>query len=293
MAASSSSLLVVVSAAFFAAVFVAPAHAACCTNSQLQWPSWTPYCWKKRNSYGALGDGPGSNNSWAPSNVKVLPTGELQMNITRVAASPNANYACSEVTLSQSLGFGDYTFVVASDPSTLNIRHVGATFIYLDDYHELDFEHARWSDRRSNNSQFVVQVSSLGGIQSVVPPPPPPTHVNPLQPYDKAGAMYRFNASGGVVNRLRWTGTAALSQMTFETWSADDGTATRPLAAWTPTGGNTMPTPGQERVHLNFWVSDPVGAGSVVGTFTIRCFRFCPLAQLGSCSTPLGTRPVC
>jgi hypothetical protein len=87
------------------------------------WPANSGYCWYRRDS-GGQRQGPG-DNIFASANAGVeVATGNLVVKIVKEAGG---GFSCGEVFLDRSLGFGDYVFVVQSDPSL--VSQLDMTFI--------------------------------------------------------------------------------------------------------------------------------------------------------------------
>jgi hypothetical protein len=81
------------------------------------WPANSGYCWFRRDS-GGQKQGPG-DNVFASANAAVdAATGHLVVSIVR--APGGGGLTCGEVFLDRSLGFGDYVFVVQTDPSLVS-----------------------------------------------------------------------------------------------------------------------------------------------------------------------------
>ena len=92
-----------------------------------------------------------SNNAWTDSN------GALHLRIAKEAD----HWTCAEVTLTRSLGYGTYSFVVRNT-SQLPPPVVFSMFTWdwggTEQYHrEMDIEISRWGDPSSKNGQYVVQ----------------------------------------------------------------------------------------------------------------------------------------
>lgn len=256
--------LLLLSTLLFAFLISATAQAATTTTTcPPSYLRWSNHCWLRKHS-GNRTVGPGPN-VFSTSNVWINGLGDLVLRIDRVN---NKTWRCGEVSLDQSLGLGDYVFVLRTDPSKVDKFAVFAPFLYANDVKELDIEFSRWGDPdpHSENAQFTVQ------------------------PYYRRGALKRYRMTGqNTVHRIRWGGSKNVSQIRFESWNAGSRT---PLLSWTPTGGNNF-VPGQERVHINFWLYKEDGANgpsnNVTNTVVMSCFKFCPLP---GCSA-LGVKPTC
>ena len=194
--------------------------------------SFSGYQWSVKNS-GTEVWGPGPNYfSDALSNVWVDSLNHLHVRITH----RDNKWQCAEVTLDHSLGYGQYVFHVQGNVGTLDVNSVLGLFTWDDDstqaHREMDIEFSRWGYAADpTNAQFVSQ------------------------PYDTPG------------NLTRWTipETMSVSTNSFN-WRADSigfisvgGDHNFPPyslvnASWRYTGVN-LPTPGNERVHINLWLN--------------------------------------
>jgi hypothetical protein len=112
------------------------------------------YEWRVRNAPSARGD---TVNDYDPGNAWTDTDGALHLRI----AKKSGKWTCAEVTLTRSLGYGSYSFVVR-DVSHLEPAVVFAMFTF--DYaggnqnnREMDIEISRWGDTASKNAQYDVQ----------------------------------------------------------------------------------------------------------------------------------------
>jgi hypothetical protein len=99
----------------------------------------------------------GEPNSYSPENVWTDARGYLHLRMGQTAEG----WRCAEVTLTRSLGYGTYRFVVQD---TAHLGPFAVLGLYtLDDLRtdsvraELDVELSRWGIAASRNAQFVVQ----------------------------------------------------------------------------------------------------------------------------------------
>jgi hypothetical protein len=182
-------------------------------------------------------DGPGPNE-WrnATDAVFVDAAGQLHL---RVIAVDGVWYS-SEISLQRSLGYGTYSFALASRVDQTDSNLVAAAFLYADDTHEIDIEFSRWQDPGYQNAQFVVQ------------------------PYTTSGNMYRFEltqSSDASTHAIAW----AASHIAFTSG-----------ASWTYTGADNF-APGAERVHVNLWMIDGTPPSDAAPKeFIISSFTFTP-----------------
>jgi len=134
-----------------------PIAAVASVKGQARPPSpfihFSGYEWRVRDAPSSRG---GMNN-YDPKNAWTDETGALHLRIAKVSGK----WTCAEITLTRSLGYGTYSFVVR-DTSHLQPAAVFGMFTW--DYagtghnnREMDIEISRWGDPRSNNAQYVVQ----------------------------------------------------------------------------------------------------------------------------------------
>jgi hypothetical protein len=141
----------------------------------------------------------------------------------------SGKWTCAEVTLTRSLGYGTYSFVVR-DTSTLEPAAVFGLFTWdyagADQSHrEMDIEISRWGDPASKNAQYVVQ------------------------PFYIPRNVVRFAApSGMLTHSFRWE----IGRVLFRTIrSLEAGGAARAITEHVFTAG--VPSPGMESVRMNLY----------------------------------------
>jgi hypothetical protein len=181
------------------------------------------YEWRVRNAPSARGD---TVNDYDPSNAWTDNDGALHLRI----AKKSGKWTCAEVTLTRSLGYGSYTFVVR-DTSRLEPAVVFAMFTF--DYaggdqnnREMDIEISRWGDAASKNAQYEVQ------------------------PFYVPANVARFTVPGGALTHsFHWES----GRVSFRT---DRGSITTPrseaVSAHVFTSG--VPSPGAESVRMALYV---------------------------------------
>lgn len=199
-----------------AAVVVAPG-AAKPPSSMI---SFSGYEWRLR-------DAPSNRGGWNqydPSNISVDSAGAMHLRMKRAGDT----FSCSEVSLSRSLGYGTYRFVVR-DTSRFEPSTVFSIFTW--DYaggpahREMDIEISRWGDPSAPSAHFVVQ------------------------PYHVAANVAHFIApKGRLIHTIRWEPGRA----TFHTArDAGPGAPPAPVAEHIFTSG--IPSPGIESVRMNHY----------------------------------------
>ena len=134
--------------------------------------SFSGYEWWVKTSLFPVGPGPNYftdniENVWLDS------LGQLHLKI----AQRNGVWHCSEVILKQSLGYGKYTFKVASKVGQINENAVLGLFTWDNDgcnefYREIDIEFSRWGVVTNPNAQYVIQPwNQTGNLNRWMIPP--------------------------------------------------------------------------------------------------------------------------
>jgi hypothetical protein len=184
------------------------------------------YEWRIRTAPSNRGGGP---NPYSANNVWTDSKGALHLQIRNLSGE----WTCAEVTLTRSLGYGTYSFVVR-DTSQLEPAAALAMFTY--DYagagpnnREMGVEISPWGQRSSENSQYVVQ------------------------PYYVPENSSRFSVPSGLLTHsFRWKP----QRVSFRTSRGSDPEGkTRLLAQHEFTSG--VPTHGTESVRISFYMFRP------------------------------------
>ena len=206
--------------------------------------AFSGYSWAVKASTEPVGPGPNMFSD-STDNVWVDSAGQLHLRTTY----RDGRWRTAEVILGQSLGFGKYTFRVASPLGTLDPNVVVGLFTWSDDpaynHREIDVEFARWGNQADPTAgQYAVQ------------------------PYDRAGNLSRFiqPATAASVHSFTWAPRSVLF-----TSATNNGQS---IASWRTTSRD-VPRQGGERVHLNLWLDG--GAAPVDGAETeivISSFSF-------------------
>ena len=207
--------------------------------------TWSGGSWQVKTSNAAVGPGP---NIFSKANVSV-DAGGLHL---RIAKDAQGRWTTSEVIAPASLGYGTYTFTVATRLDQLDSNVVLGLFTWSDKpqyaHRELDFEAARWGSATDpTNAQFVVQ------------------------PYDAANHLSRFSLSSSVRTEQQFTWRAG--EVTFLSRRLDTGAT---VATYVYRGAD-VPKPGDERVRLNLWLfggNAPTNSQSV--EIVVESFAFTP-----------------
>ena len=192
----------------------------------------------------------GTNNLYDPDNAWTDASGALHLQIKKKAG----RWSCAEVVLNRSLGYGTYV-VTVRDISQLEPAAVFSVNTFDDwggdqYYREMDFEISRWGDTANkNNAQYGIQ------------------------PFYVPGNVWQFKApSGTLTHSLRWES----GRVKFRTVAGESNRGEGPVVAEHEfTSG--VPTPGQERVQLFFYVlasdKNPLQKG---GEVVVEKFEYLP-----------------
>jgi hypothetical protein len=185
--------------------------------------TFSGYEWRIRNAPSNRGGA----NDYDASNAWTDSQGALHL---RIAKHSN-DWTCAEVTLTRSLGYGTYSFVVR-DISQLDPAAVFTMFTW--DYagtnpshREMDIEVSRWGQNSADrNAQFVVQ------------------------PFDVPENAFRFTMPGGVLtNSFRWEP----GSISFKTLRGSQGGGKEPVVA-EHVFTSSVPAPGSESVRMNLYI---------------------------------------
>jgi hypothetical protein len=204
------------------------------------------YEWKVRTS---VSDRGGTSHDYDPANVWTDQAGGLHLRFTK----QGAKWACAEVSLTRSLGYGSYRFVVR-DSSHLPPAAVLELFTWDDlgtdpNHRELDIQISRWGELQDKNAQYVVQ------------------------PFYVAANVTRFLApSGPLAHSFRWEP----GKVSFRTVQEARG-ARRPRVVAEHVFTSGVPAPGGELVHLSFYVfGDASSATPNSSEVVIDSFEYLP-----------------
>ncbi len=169
----------------------------------------------------------GSENLYDPDNAWTDANGALHLRITHRAGS----WYCAQLALIRSLGYGTYILRVRKvshlEPAAVFSMYTFDEFHGDQYYREMDVEMSQWGDAANeNNAQYGIQ------------------------PFYVPGNVSQFKAPAGPLTyTMRWKS----GSVTFTaTRSSPDGTASTIVAEHEFTAG--VPTPGQEKVRLQFYL---------------------------------------
>lgn len=181
------------------------------------------YDWEVRT---IASDRGGLNNLYDPDNAWTDPSGGLHLQIKK----RGGRWRCAEMVLNRSLGYGTYKLTIR-DASQLEPAAVFSMITWDQagdqNYREMDVEVSRWGDSSNkSNTQYVIQ------------------------PFYVPGNTFTFVAPAGTLTHvLRWESGVA----NFKTLrGAPEAAGTHAVSEHEFTSG--IPSPGQARVHLIFYV---------------------------------------
>jgi hypothetical protein len=182
------------------------------------------YDWNIRT---IAGDRGGLNNLYDGDNAWRDATGAMHLRINK----KDGRWACAEVELNRSLGYGTYIMVVR-DVSQMEPAAVLSMNTFDDwggdqHYREIDVEMSRWGDAASkNNAQYAIQ------------------------PFYVPGNVAPFVAPAGTLfSSMHWES----GRVSFKTVRGSSTSAASPVVSeHVFTAG--VPTPGQEKVQFLFYV---------------------------------------
>lgn len=205
------------------------------------------YDWSVRT---IASDRGGTNNLYSGDNAWTDPAGALHLRITK----QSDRWSCAQVDLNRSLGYGTYIITVR-DISHLEPAAVFSMTTFdqwAGDHHfrEMDVEVSRWGDTANkNNAQYGIQ------------------------PFYVPGNVSQFRAPAGTLTySMQWES----GRVRFRTVRGRSSSGEGPLVAEHEFASG-VPTPGQERVQLFFYVlasdKNPLQkAGEVV----VEKFKYLP-----------------
>lgn len=183
---------------------------------------WSGYTWMVKSHSRKIGPGP---NFFSAANVShVGATDDLRLTVQRAGRK----WTTAEVIADTSLGYGTYTWTIASAPD-FDPNVVLGMFTWNDDpayaHREVDIEFAKWGNAADpTNGQYVVQ------------PWDAPDHDHRwTQPQGLTNTIHSFTWAPGRVDFLSTTSAGA------------------PIAAYTYAGSD-VPVPGGENPRINLWL---------------------------------------
>ena len=213
------------------------------------------YTWNVKASEAMVGPGDnyfsaGEDNVWVDSN------GNLHLTI----AFENNKWYSTEVITQAPLGYGTYTFTLASPVDQLDKNAVLGLFTWDDDapvyyYREIDIEFSRWGQDSGENSQFVVQ------------------------PFDQPGHRHRYNTT--------LTGTYSThgflwdtDQVSFFSFQGHKPNLGGEIESWQYAGTDVLPA-GDGNARINLWLYNHVPPSNGLKIeVVVESFEFEPLPTI-------------
>jgi hypothetical protein len=211
------------------------------------------YQWRVRVASDLEGPGP---NYFSDGPDHVWVDGDAVLHL-RAAPGSDGRWYSTEIQATESLGYGTYTFVLASRMDQLDPVAAVGLFTWSDDpaenHREMDIEFATFR-----------QPTLLSGRYT-------------RQPYTDPANVYLFKppATDASTHSLVWR----RSDVTFQSWTGAteaSGAGAQVVARHTFVG--SIPSPGDEHVHMNVWLDAgvPPTDGRPIEV-VIRSFAFTPL----------------
>ncbi len=223
------------------------------------------YRWRVKGSDRLTGPGPNLFSD-RPEDVWVDESG-LHLTIR----PREGGWWCTEVVLTQSLGYGTYMFQTQSRIDLFDPSIVAAFFTWVSDApsdrrREFDIEFSRWGDSgRDKIVRYIIQPCSDCSDQS------------------ECCVDFPLDLSEGptgVTYRVRWEPGRLSFLSTRESSAENSETEKEILNNWDFTG-DLVPEPGGETVRINFWLYRGVPpADGQPAEFVVADFRFLPLTYV-------------
>lgn len=209
------------------------------------------YTWNVRNDRG----GPGPNN-WNSQNAFVDSSGHLHLKIAKV----NGQWACSEVWLNKSLGFGTYQFQLIGRPDQFDRNVVLGLFNYAgtDGTNEIDIEDGQFGHANVNRGNFTVYPAKR------------------VSGYENATKSYPISLNGTyLTQRFNWTS----NQILFQSLNGHHDDNTNEFSRWLYQPKNPKEYIPQTAmpIHINLWLAKgnaPTNGQPV--EMVISSFKFTP-----------------
>jgi len=208
--------------------------------------TWGGLSWQVKTSNAPVGPGP---NVFARANVSVDAGGALHLQIQKDATG---RWTTAEVIGPTSYGYGTYTFTMGSSVGGFDPNVVLGLFTWSDKapqaHREIDIEVARWGSASDpTDAQFVVQPYSVAN------------HLVRFQTGTSPTLVFQFTWRAG---RVDFVARDAASSATVSSYSYS---------------GSDVPTPGDERVHLNFWLfNGSAPTNGLPAEVVVKSFAFAP-----------------
>lgn len=230
------------------------------STTSLQQVAFSGYVWDIRQTEEP--EGP-LNNYFGGRGLAVFlePGGALKLSV----AYKDGIWYASEVYLRKRLGYGTYLFRLATPMGDLDRNLVLGLFTYSNSkaytHREIDIEFSSWGQKNEDpKGQFVVQPSEREGNM----------YLFPLDRF-KSESSFLFDWKPDRIEFAAWNGAGNRP-------IAGDPSV---LASWTFTDVKAIPKPGNESVHLNFYLAKggPAPYGTGLSSVNISAFEFTPMKK--------------
>ena len=222
------------------------------------------YEWIVKSSNTPVGPG---QNYFSDSNENVWADEEGQLHLKIVER--DGTWYCAEVYTTESFGYGEYIFYVASRVDQLDKNVVGGLFTWDDapeyNHREIDIEFSKWGDENNNNALYTVQSGVL---------PNPPENCN----------SFNIELNGDYsTHNFVWQNTGiSFQSLHGHYYTPPDSSYI--IESWNYFG-NDNPIPGNEKVRINLWlidtngddIGDPPSDGQEA-EIIIKSFEYVPLS---------------
>jgi hypothetical protein len=181
------------------------------------------YEWRVRNAPSSRG---GRVNKYDPRNAWIDASGAMHLRIAKL----DGEWACAEVSLTRSLGYGTYSFTVR-DTASLDPAVVFAMFTWDyaqadQNFGETDIEISQWGDSAAQNARYTIQ------------------------PHYLPANVFQFAApAGALTHSFRWEP----ARMTFRTVQGRERGSGMPAIA-EHIFDSGVPSPGIESVRMNLYL---------------------------------------
>jgi Secretion system C-terminal sorting domain len=214
------------------------------------------YQWWVKNEMKLTNPG---NNFFSDHNENVWVDAEDNLHLKIVKR--NDNWFCSEVILTESLGYGRYSFEISTNLSEINENAVLGLFSWDNDAinknnNEIDIEFSRWGNiQDSMNAQYVVQPSNIPG---------------------NIKRWKASNTGSSSTHRINWT-SESINFLSFNN-NRKVETLSSNINSWSYVGPN-IPNRARETIRINLWLFDsqpPSNEDEV--EIVITDFKFSPFA---------------
>lgn len=202
--------------------------------------------------------GPGPNFfSGDQRTVWVDELGFLHLTIRKV----NGKWLCSEIVALDVLGYGNYSFQLASNLDQLDPNAVLGLFTWRSSggkhNNEIDIEISRWGDPFNQNTQYVIQ------------------------PYSIPGNIYRFNVDQNgeyCTHEFLWMPETIYFHSYHGHYSKTDDYPE--IKSWIYTK-SMIPNSSKTHVRINLWLNNPSGTRNRRDIeIVLKSFNFTPLKEL-------------